>query len=61
MAAKTIKNKKARAIKSGKKIIASQRDSEIFLINVLNVDKPNNELISAVKLYEKVITELGLR
>lgn len=44
-------------IKEYEKILASERDSEIFFDAIIKAVKPNDELISAAKLYKDLLSE----
>lgn len=44
-------------IKEYEKILASERDSEIFFDAIVKAEKPNDELISAAKLYKELLSE----
>ena len=50
----TVQNKAKEIIEEREKIIASQRDKEIFFKFLLNPPKPNNDLISAKNEYNKL-------
>lgn len=44
-------------IKEYEKILASQRDSEIFFDAIVKTDKPNDELISAAQNYRELLSK----
>ena len=49
--------KKARAIiEERERIIASEKDSEIFCDAIVNPDKPNKELLSAAKEFKSLFS-----
>ncbi len=50
----TVQKKAKEIIEEQEKIIASNRDSEIFFNAIVNPDKPNDELIAAVKEFNSL-------
>jgi uncharacterized protein (DUF1778 family) len=53
----TVQNKAKEIIEERERIIASQKDKEIFFDSLLNPPKPNNDLISAKRKYDKLISK----
>ena len=53
----TVQEKAREIIMEEEIILASQRDSEVFFDAVVNADKPNYDLISAAKKYNKMLSE----
>jgi uncharacterized protein (DUF1778 family) len=53
----TVQEKAREIIREEESILASQRDSEIFFDAIVNIDKPNEELISAANQFKKMISE----
>jgi uncharacterized protein (DUF1778 family) len=53
----TVQNKAKEIIEEREKILASQKDKEIFFDSLINPPKPNNYLLSAKNDYNKLIDE----
>jgi uncharacterized protein (DUF1778 family) len=53
----TVQEKAREIIRDEESIVASQKDSEIFFDAIVNAGKPNEELISAVKQFNKKLSE----
>jgi len=53
----TVQEKAKEIIEEKERIIASQKDKEIFFDALVNPPKPNNALISAKNKYEKLISK----
>ncbi len=53
----TVQSKAKEIIEEREKIIASQKDKEIFFDSLLNPPKPNNDLLSAKEEYDKLISK----
>ena len=53
----TVQNKAKEIIEEREKIIASQKDKEIFFKSLINPPKPNNDLISAKNEYNKLTSK----
>jgi len=53
----TVQEKAREIIKDEESILASQKDSEIFFDAIVNAEKPNDELISAAKEFNKMLSE----
>lgn len=53
----TVQDKAKEIIEERERIVASQRDKEIFFEAILNPGKPNKALLSAVKEYNSLIGE----
>jgi len=53
----TVQEKAKEIIRENESVLTSQRDSEIFFDAIVNADKPNNELISAAEVYNKMLSE----
>ncbi len=53
----TVQNKAKEIIEEREKIIASQKDKEVFFDSLVNPPKPNNDLISAKDEYNKLISK----
>ncbi|ASB49942.1 type II toxin-antitoxin system TacA family antitoxin [Alkalitalea saponilacus] len=53
----TVQSKAKEIIEERERIIASQKDKEIFFDSLLNPPKPNNDLISAKREYELLISK----
>lgn len=52
----TVQSKAKEIIEERERIIASQKDKEIFFDSLLNPPKPNNDLLSAKEEYDKLIS-----
>ncbi len=52
----TVQKKAKEIIEEREKIIASNRDSEIFFDAISNPDKPNKELLSAAKEFNSLLS-----
>lgn len=52
----TVQKKAKEIIEDSEKIIASNRDSEIFFNAIVNSDKPNKELLLASKEFKSLLT-----
>ncbi len=52
----TVQKKAKEIIEEREKIIASNRDSEIFFNAIANPDKPNKELLSAAKEFKTLFS-----
>ncbi len=52
----TVQSKAKEIIEEKERIIASQKDKEIFFDSLLNPPKPNNDLRSAREEYDKLIS-----
>ncbi len=50
----TVQERAKEIIKESEKVLASQKDSEIFFAAIMNPVLPNNELKSAVRDYKKI-------
>ena len=53
----TVQSKAKEIIEERERIIASQRDKEIFFDSLLNPAKPNSDLFSAKEKYDKLISK----
>lgn len=53
----TVQSKAKEIIEERERIIASQKDKEIFFDTLLNPPKPNNDLLSAKGKYDKLISK----
>jgi uncharacterized protein (DUF1778 family) len=53
----TVQEKAREIIRAEESILASQKDSEIFFDAIVNSGKPNEELISAVKEFNRRLSE----
>lgn len=53
----TVQEKAREIIKEEESILASQKDSEIFFDAIVNIDKPNEELIAAAKQFNNMLSE----
>ncbi len=53
----TVQKKAKEIIEENERIIASQKDKEIFFNSLLNPPKPNNDLLSAKKEYDNLISK----
>jgi len=53
----TVQNKAKEIIEEREKILASQKDKEIFFDSLINPPKPNNDLLSAKNAYNKLISK----
>lgn len=53
----TVQNKAKEIIEERERIIASQRDKELFFDSLVNSPKPNNDLLSAKDEYNKLISK----
>lgn len=53
----TVQKKAKEIIEENERIIASQKDKEIFFNSLLNSPKPNNDLLSAKKEYDNLISK----
>lgn len=53
----TVQEKAREIIREEESVLASQKDSEIFFDAIVNAGKPNEELISAVKQFNKLLSE----
>ena len=53
----TVQSKAKEIIEERERIIASQRDKEIFFDSLLNPTKPNSDLFSAKEKYNKLISK----
>jgi uncharacterized protein (DUF1778 family) len=51
----TVQSKAKEIIEERERIIASQKDKEIFFDSLVNPPKPNNDLLSAKDEYDKLI------
>jgi uncharacterized protein (DUF1778 family) len=52
----TVQSKAKEIIEERERIIASQKDKEIFFDSLLNPPRPNNDLLSAKEEYDKLIS-----
>ncbi len=52
-----VQEKAKNIISEKEKIIASQRDSELFFKAIVNSSKPNNKLIKAADEYKNLLSE----
>jgi len=52
----TVQKKAEEIIEKSEKIIASEKDSEIFFDAISNPDKPNKELLSAAKEFKSLFS-----
>lgn len=52
----TVQNKAKEIIEERDKVIASQKDKEIFFDSLVNPPKPNNDLLKAKDEYNKLIS-----
>ncbi len=53
----TVQIKAKEIIEEREKILASQKDREIFFDSLMNPPKPNNALLSAKNAYDQLISE----
>lgn len=53
----TVQSKAKEIIEERERILASQRDKEIFFDSILNPSKPNSDLISAKEQYDNLISQ----
>lgn len=53
----TVQNKAKEIIEERERIIASQRDNDIFFDSLINYPKPNNDLIAAKGEYNKLVSK----
>jgi uncharacterized protein (DUF1778 family) len=53
----TVQNKAREIIEESERTIASQKDQEIFFNSLINSPKPNNDLLSAIDDYNKLISK----
>jgi uncharacterized protein (DUF1778 family) len=53
----TVQNRAKEIIGESEKIIASQRDNEIFFKALMNPEEPNRELLSATDEYKKLTSD----
>lgn len=53
----TVQIKAKEIIEEREKILASQKDKEIFFDSLINPPKPNNALLSAKTAYDQLISE----
>ena len=53
----SVQEKAKQIIKERETVLASQRDSKIFFEAITKADKPNDELISAAKQYNNLLTK----
>lgn len=53
----TVQKRAKEIIEESERIIASQKDKEIFFDSLVNPPKPNNDLLSAKGEYEKLISK----
>lgn len=53
----TVQSKAKEIIEERERIIASQRDKELFFDSILNPGKPNNDLLSAKENYYKMLSK----
>ena len=53
----TVQEKAKKIIKESERIIASQRDKEVFFNFLVNPPRPNNELLSAKGKYNMLISK----
>ena len=53
----TVRNKAKEIIEERERIIASQKDKEIFFESLVNPPKPNTDLISAKDEFNKLISK----
>ena len=53
----TVQEKAKEIIEEKKKIIASNKDSEIFFDAIVNYDKPNEKLLLATKEFKSLLSE----
>lgn len=53
----TVHNKAKEIIEERERIVASQRDKEIFFDAILNPGKPSKALLSAAKEYKDLVSE----
>lgn len=53
----TVQSKAKKIIEERERIIASQKDKEIFFDSLLNPPKPNKDLLSAKEKYDKLISK----
>ncbi len=54
---RAVQEKAKNIISEKEKIIASQRDSELFFNAIVNSSKPNNKLIKAADEYKNLLSE----
>ena len=54
---RTVQEKAKKIISEKEKVIASQRDSEIFFNALVNPSKANNNLVNAANEYKKLLSE----
>lgn len=53
----TVQEKAKKILKERELTLASLKDSEIFFNAIVNADKPNDNLISATKEYNKLLSK----
>lgn len=53
----TVQEKAKEIVEESERIIASQRDQEIFFNSLINPPKPNKDLLSAKGKYNKLISK----
>jgi uncharacterized protein (DUF1778 family) len=53
----TVQNKAKEIIEESEKIIASQKDQEIFFDSLINAPKPNKDLLSARDKYNELLSK----
>ncbi len=53
----TVQEKAKEILKERERIIASDRDKDIFFDSLINPPKPNNDLVSAKEEYDKMISK----
>lgn len=53
----TVRDKAEEIIENQKQILASEKDSEIFFNAVLKSDKPNKNLVKALKDYNAILSK----
>lgn len=53
----TVQDKAKEIIEESEIVIASEKDKTIFFESLINPPKPNKELLSAKKAYDKIVSE----
>ena len=53
----TVQDKAREIIEESEIVVASEKDKTIFFESLINPPKPNSELISAKKAYDKIVSK----
>ncbi len=53
----TVQSKAKEIIEERERILASEKDKELFFNTLLNAPKPNNDLVSAKDEYKKIMSK----